>query len=45
MKTLPVVKKLDVEWVLLLEQAKAMGLDVEEIREFLHRTGHFNKAQ
>ncbi|MFC7321839.1 anti-repressor SinI family protein [Halobacillus campisalis] len=35
METFPDVKTLDVEWVELIEEARNLGLSVEEIREFL----------
>ncbi|WP_081988201.1 anti-repressor SinI family protein [Halobacillus sp. BBL2006] len=35
MRVSPEVRKLDEEWVGLLKQAKAMGIDKEEIREYI----------
>ncbi|ARI76180.1 anti-repressor SinI family protein [Halobacillus mangrovi] len=35
MRVVPEVRKLDEEWVSLLKEAKAMGMDVEEVREYI----------
>lgn len=38
------VKTLDKDWIQLISQAKSMGLDVNEIREFL-KAFQLDKAQ
>ncbi|SFG04315.1 Anti-repressor SinI [Halobacillus alkaliphilus] len=35
MRTLPSISKLDEDWVHLLKQAKAMGLTIEEVRDYI----------
>ncbi|MGP4069218.1 anti-repressor SinI family protein [Halobacillus sp. B29] len=35
MRTLPSVSKLDEDWVHLLKQAKAMGLTIDEVRNYI----------
>ncbi|MGP4077086.1 anti-repressor SinI family protein [Halobacillus sp. K22] len=40
MRTLPNVSILDEDWVNLLKQAKAMGLTVEEVRNYIKGYSH-----
>lgn len=35
METLPKEQNLDEEWVFLMKEAKAIGLDTEEVKSFL----------
>lgn len=35
MKKTPEMKNLDSDWIELLKQAKSLGLDIDEVREFL----------
>ncbi|MCA1010788.1 anti-repressor SinI family protein [Halobacillus halophilus] len=35
MRTVPSVSKLDEDWVHLLKQAKAMGMTIEEVRDYI----------
>ncbi|MCA0985224.1 anti-repressor SinI family protein [Halobacillus yeomjeoni] len=38
MKRMKDEKRMDPEWVLLIKQAKEMGIDIEEVKEFLDQT-------
>ncbi|KAA9031192.1 anti-repressor SinI family protein [Niallia endozanthoxylica] len=32
--------KYDIEWIQLMTEAKSLGIDIEEIRDFLHNQIH-----
>ncbi|GAB3794211.1 anti-repressor SinI family protein [Virgibacillus kimchii] len=36
----PVMKKLDPEWIILITQAKSIGLSIQEVQEFIRRKSH-----